>query len=303
MRVRLFALSLTLMLLLAPGLRGVAQDNELAAVLEVLSAGVEVQRVNTTNPIAVRVEAIVGMGDVIRTDNTGRARITFFEDGAETELLPNTEYRIERFQGDAETFQIQVTVLFGQTIQRLGRILNAASSYDVQTPAMILAARGTEFAVRVEEDGRSAMLVTRGLVAADGTDSAADVAVGFGVRTEVDAALSDVVRARSFAELDAALDGCSAELTTPDDVSLNVRQSPDTASALIGNIAAADVTRLFGRTERRGWYRIPFGDGFGWVLSSTARIERDCAGLRIFPNDHQESAGAGAEATPVPGAP
>ena len=36
-----------------------AQSDELAATLEVLSAGVEVQRVNTTNWIAVKLEAIV----------------------------------------------------------------------------------------------------------------------------------------------------------------------------------------------------------------------------------------------------
>src|SRR5512134_17597 len=87
-----------------------AQD-EYAATLEVLNAGVEVQRVNTVNPIAVEVEAIVGVGDIIRTDDTGQARITFFADGTDATLEPNTEYRIVKFQADDQDFQLTVEAL------------------------------------------------------------------------------------------------------------------------------------------------------------------------------------------------
>jgi hypothetical protein len=263
-----------------------AQD-ELAATLEVLSPGVEVRRVNTVNWIPVNIEAIVGVGDVIRTDATGRARVTFFADGTDTEILPDTEYRINQFEGNADEFQISVEILIGQTLQRLSRLLDANSRYEVTTPGMSLGARGTAFAIRVEDGGRSAMLVSDGNVAAekDGT-AAAEVPLGFGIRAEAAGALSDVVRATTFAELDAALDGCTANLSTLDDVSLNVRLGANTEFARAGVIAASEIDRLVGVTESGEWYRIAFRDGFGWILSTTAEIQEPCAGLRVFPDNY-----------------
>lgn len=279
-------------------------QTDLAAVLEVLQAGVEVQRVNTSTWLPVRLEGIVGVGDHIRTDATGRARITFFADGTEAELLPNTEYRIQTFSGSSEQFTITAEVLIGQTLQRLSRILDSNSSYNILTPGMGLVARGTEFAIRVESNGRSAMLVTEGLVGADDAGlngvaaSEAEVAPGFGVRAATDEPLSDVVRAQTFAELDAALDGCPATVTTPDDVSLNVRAAPSTDADLLGYLSAAAVTTVFGQVAESGWYRIAFADsstGYGWILSSTAEVNSTCAGLREFPVDHSETSAASDE--------
>ncbi len=282
-----FLLSVLLLLLLATQLS--QAQNELAAMLKVVEAGVEVQRVNTTNWIPVTVEAIVGVGDTIRTNTNGRARIIFFADEIETEIQPDTLYRIQQFQGDDTSFKIEAEVLAGNTLQTLARLLNADSSYHVKTPAMQLAARGTLFAIRVESDGRSAMLVSQGRVAAAANDnkaneSQADVDAGFGVRAKE--TLSEVVAATTFAELDAALDGCEATITTQDDVSLNVRQGASLESARIGVIAANEITRLVGTVESGDWYRVEFRGGFGWILSTTAEVVENCAGLRRFPVNH-----------------
>jgi hypothetical protein len=246
---------------------------------------VEVLRVNTTNWIAINVEAIVGVGDIIRTGENGRARITFFADGVDTELEANTQYQIDRFEGDGESFQITVSVLVGQTTQRLDRILDANSSYEIQTPGMALAARGTQFRIRVEESGRSGMLVSEGTVQANKDEMLAEVPPEFGIRATEDEPLSDVVRANTFDELDAALDGCAAELTTVDDVRLNVRLGPSLDFPRIGTIDASEVTNLMGTIEAGGWYRIAFRGGFGWILSSNADVVGACAGLRLFPDD------------------
>lgn len=261
-----------------------AQD-ELAATLEVLDGTVTVQRVGTSTPIEVSIEAIVGVGDVIRTDETGRARITFFADGTDTELLPNTEYSIEQFEGDDEQFNLSVSVFAGQTIQRLSRIVDANSSYDVNTPSMALAARGTIFSIRVEDDRRSGMIVSEGMVVADDT---AEVPAEFGIRADEDTGLSDVVRASSFAELDAALDGCTASVSTVDDTRINVRLGPSLDNARVGTVAAADIGAFLGINADSTWYRIAFRDNFGWVLASSANIEDTCAGLRVFEDTHQE---------------
>jgi ferric-dicitrate binding protein FerR (iron transport regulator) len=281
-------------------------QSDLAASLEVLEGEVSIQRVNTEGFLPVRVEAIVGVGDTIRTGDKGRARITFFADGTDTELLPNTEYRISEFKGNNDSFQLTVEVLIGQTTQRLGRILDASSSYNIRTQGMTMAARGTVFAVRVEADGRAGMLVREGTVEAQGTKGdTARVPAEFGVRAVANATLSDVVRASTFAELDSALDGCAVTVTTPDDVSLNVRVSPNINAERIGTLNATEISTFFGKSETGNWYRVAFGEGYGWVLSSTATISGNCAGLRAFPNTHTEGDGstpeAQAEATPEAG--
>ncbi|GAB4325247.1 MAG: hypothetical protein Kow00117_13030 [Phototrophicales bacterium] len=279
---------LIITLCLISGLNMAQTSNELAAVLEVLEPGVTVQRVNTNNPIAVNVEAIVGVGDVIRTDASGRARITFFADGTDTELLPNTEYRIETFEGNDDEFRLSVSVLAGQTVQRLSRIIDTNSSYDIHTPAMQLAARGTTFAIRVENNGRSGMIVSEGTVTASADESTADVPVGFGVRATSREGLSDVVPATSFEELDAALDGCQVTINVIDDVRLNVRVSPSLEAQRVGTVDPAEVDVVIGVNQSGGWYRIPFRGGYGWFLSSTAEVTSNCAGLRIFPDDQLE---------------
>ncbi len=265
----------------------VAQD-KLAAVMEVLEAGVEVQRVNTSNRIAVTVEAIVGVGDIIYTNETGRARVTYFADGVDTEILQNTAYRIGDFSESDAGFRISAEVLIGQTLQRIGRTLDAGADYSIETPGMTLAARGTEFAVRVEESGRSAMLVTESRVDAESEGVSAAVADGFGIRSAVGQELSDVVRATNFDQLDAALDGCTVSVSTPDDVQLNVRLGPNLDQPRIGTVDATTLSRFFGVSEEGGWYRISFGGWFGWILSNSVTIQGTCAGLREFPNTHVE---------------
>lgn len=272
------------------GLTVVHAQTDLAASLEVLSEGVSVQRVNTTAFIDVTKEAIVGVGDVIATDETGSARITFFADGTETDLLPGTRYQISTFSGDDQKFTLSVAVLVGQTQQRLGRILNAGSSYTVDTPGMTLAARGTTFSIKVQPTGRSAMLVTEGTVEAEADSDNAAVPAGFGVRADNDESLSDVVAATSFDELDAALDGCPISLRTSDDVSLNVRRSPSTDSEVVGFVSASNIRRVLGAVTSGQWYRIAFRGGFGWILSSSAALDTTCAGLRVFPTDQTEDA-------------
>lgn len=280
MRLRVF---LVLFSLLLPILGTVhAQSDELAASLEVLAAGVEVKRVNTSNWISVNLEAIVGVGDTIRTDATGKARITFFADGVDTDIEPSTEYRITRFEGTDSGFHIGAEIVIGQTLQRIGRLLDSNSSYDITTPSMALAARGTEFVIRVSDSGRAATLVSKGVVNADAEAATADVPPGFGIRRDPGEELSEVVAATSFDELDSALDGCTASIQVQGDFSLNVRLGADRTFPLVGTIAPDAIDRFFGKTAATNWYRIPFRGGYGWVESASASIADNCSGLRQF---------------------
>jgi uncharacterized protein YgiM (DUF1202 family) len=101
--------------------------------------------------------------------------------------------------------------------------------------------------------------------------------------------LSDVVPATSFDELDAALDGCVASISVTDDVRINVRISPSLEAQRVGTVDAAEVDTFYGVNETGGWYRIDFRGGYGWLLSSTADVTDNCAGLRVFPDDQLEN--------------
>lgn len=297
MRFLIVNLFLCLSLLVGGAIVMAQEPTELAATLEVLDEGVELLRVNTSNWLPVRVEGIVGVGDMIRTDATGRARITFFDNGTDTELQPNTTYKINQFEAVADGFNLEAEVVVGQTLQRLGRLLDANSNYTIITPGMTLVARGTVFRIRVEDTARSAMLVDEGLVDAGNEDANADVAVGFGIRAEPETTLSDVVRASTFDQLDAALDGCTASISTADDVSINVRVAPNREADLLGYVDAGSITVLYGETESSNWYRIMYEDGFGWILSTSA-VVGTCAGLRQFPDDYAGENAPMTEETP-----
>jgi hypothetical protein len=171
-------------------------------------------------------------------------------------------------------------------------VLDSNSSYQIETPGMTLAARGTVFDVRVEDSGRAGMLVREGEVNASADSNEADVPPEFGIRSAPDEPLSDVVRATTFDQLDSALDGCRVSVTTPDDVSINVRIGPSLDAERVGFIAASEIDEVVGTVENANWYRIPFAGGHGWFLSSTAEITGDCAGLRIFPETHREDPSA-----------
>jgi hypothetical protein len=287
------ALLLVLLLLLAPFLWAVPlpihaqQEYDLVASLERLEGGVSVLRFDAADFLVVNRESLVGVGDTIRTDSTGRARITFFANGSDTEVLPGSTFRIDEFKGAEDQYQLSVTILLGQTRQRVSKLLDSGSSYKINSTGLELAVRGTAFAVRVEQSGRSALLVGEGAVDAKNAGGSAEAAVpaGFGVRAEAGEGLSDVVRASTFAQLDAALDGCGALIQTIGDVRLNVRVGPGLAFQRVGRLENNVRQLILGVTETTQWYRVPFQGGFAWLYSPALILDSSCAGLRRFPDN------------------
>jgi hypothetical protein len=276
-----------------------AQGNELVASLEILNATVSIKRANTDEWVKVLKESLVGVGDVIRTDKSGRARVTFFANGTDTTIQPGTELRIDDFSGSEQQYKIALTVLVGQTTQRIAQLLDSGSSYTINSTGLELAVRGTSFLVRVEPTGRSSMIVTTGLVATKGKAitatpgpgtgpiaTTAEVPAGFGIRGEAGKGLSDVVRATSFELLDSALDGCAALIDTLGRVNLNVRTGPGLNFPRVGQQSNLIVLRVLGITETTKWYRIAFKGGYAWVFAPALQLDKTCPGLRRFPDTY-----------------
>jgi Bacterial SH3 domain/FecR protein len=291
------AFAIILLCALMPLANVIRAEQELVASLETLNRGVLVKRAGTEEFVAVTQESLVGVGDTIQTDETGRARITFFANGVDTEVLPGSIFVIDAFEGSEDQFNISITLLLGQTTQRIERALDVGSRYTINSQGMEMAVRGTVFAVRVEPSGRSAIIVQRGAVAVAGKDAPANVPeaervnqvpAGFGIRAEAAKGLSDVVKATTFGQLDAALDGCAAVINTEGDVVLNVRTGPGLNFPRIGTLENGTLQQIMGVTETTQWYRVRFNNWFAWIFAPALRLDTACPGLRRFQDDAAE---------------
>jgi FecR protein len=293
-RIMRFVLIVAFVLAAALPSLAVRAEGELVASLENLQGSIAVKRFDASDFTPVIAETLVGVGDVVRTSEASRGRITFFANGVETEIEPNSELRIDEFTGDAETYQISVTLLAGQTLQRITKALDAGSNYTINSTGFELAVRGTTFSTRVKGN-QSAVIVSTGKVNIKGRDvaagqppdlSAADVLSGFGARAEPGTGLSEVVKASNFAELDAALDGCTALIKTDGDVVLNVRTGPGINFPRVASLENNTQQRIVGRTETTKWYRIPFAGWFAWVYAPALVADSGCLNFRSFADSY-----------------
>ena len=103
-------------------------------------------------------EAEVGMslevGDSIKTGDNSSAEITFSE-GSTIELQAGTEIEIASLDisTDAGSTTITVEQTIGSIIFRVTKVIDPASRYEVETPAGVVAVRGSAVQVYVIEDG------------------------------------------------------------------------------------------------------------------------------------------------------
>jgi len=103
-------------------------------------------------------EAEAGMslevGDSIRTGDNSSAEITFSE-GSTIELEAGTEIEIASLDipADAGSTTIIVEQAIGSIIFRVTKVIDPASRYEVETPAGVVAVRGSAVQVYVIEDG------------------------------------------------------------------------------------------------------------------------------------------------------
>lgn len=114
------------------------------------------------------VQAVAGMkleaGDDVKTGGNGTAVILFFE-GSTMEVQPDTEILINEFSlaGTGST-TIGLKQVVGNTINRVQKLVDSASRYEVDTPAGSAAVRGTVFRVMVQADGYTVVMCDEGQV-------------------------------------------------------------------------------------------------------------------------------------------
>ena len=108
---------------------------------------------------------ILAAGDTIRTGDTARAILTYFE-GSTVSVEPNTELLIE--DASANTDGSTIVVMrqsFGRTWHVVTKLITGDSRYEVRTPASTASVRGTAFQVDSDRD-QTAITTTEGTVVA-----------------------------------------------------------------------------------------------------------------------------------------
>jgi hypothetical protein len=131
------------------------------------SGEVMVQRSNNEpgNFIPASAGMKVEMGDRVKTGEGSSALIIFF-DGSVMELGANSDINIEELnlaQGTGST-TVRLKQLFGNTVNRVQKLVDSSSTYEVETPAGVAVVRGTTFNLEVEQSGYTVLSTDQGFV-------------------------------------------------------------------------------------------------------------------------------------------
>jgi len=114
---------------------------------------VQVLKSGSTNPVNATNGMELAVGDTITTGASGSAKLTFF-DGSVMEIKANSVILVNELSTastGSTTVSLKETV--GSTINRIGKLVDSASKYEVDTPAAVAVVRGTVFDLMVQQNG------------------------------------------------------------------------------------------------------------------------------------------------------
>jgi len=147
---------LVLSILVASTLAGCGQGQPTAtpAILATSGGDVSVMKTGTSSWTEPEVGMCLGPGDCIKCGGNSAAEITFL-DGSTIELDAGTEIEIIALNISTETDSVTIRVkqTIGRIIFRVVKIIDPASRYEVETPAGVVAIRGSAAEIYVTEDG------------------------------------------------------------------------------------------------------------------------------------------------------
>jgi VCBS repeat-containing protein len=136
------------------GCNGESSTPSTLTILSITEGTVLVMKAGTDSWAEAEVGMSLGVGDTIKTSDASGAQITFF-DGSTVGLEAGTQIEITSLDSSADTGATTITLMqtIGTTISRVTKLLDPASSYNVETPTGVAAVRGSILLVRIMEDG------------------------------------------------------------------------------------------------------------------------------------------------------
>jgi hypothetical protein len=138
-------------------------DSTPLTVLSIAGGKVLVMKPGDTKWTTGTVGMTLGVDYKIKTESGGHATITFFE-GSTIELDSGTEISLSELSLDGTTSYISIEQSLGKTISRVKKLVDPASSYEVETVAAVASVRGTNFYVSVNSSGVTTVGNMEGLV-------------------------------------------------------------------------------------------------------------------------------------------
>ena len=147
------------------------------AVVDVVEGQADVLTGGRGKPVALRTGRLVREGDVVRTGPRSAVELRWVRwvGGMRVRLGENTSFKVKKAIVNQSTKdeESRLWVDRGSIWVRLRKVLRARSKFEVETPTVVAAVRGTTFGVTVEADGTTHIEVYEGQVEALGAGGVA----------------------------------------------------------------------------------------------------------------------------------
>ena len=262
-----------------------AQPADLPLVLDVVYAQVELQRENTDQWQSLQPGATMptGTGDRLRTDENGRALLTFPAIDATILILPNTEFVITA-AATGPTFA--ANVVDGDVIHRTAHP-NASQTYIISgRQTRVQVASAPAHLLVSQRQGADTVLVHTGavtLAATTGTLTLTDSEAFYANATQT-TIYDDLQAPVSPAAVVGRVNGCAGNIRTETGRNLNARIGPGIRNLQLGQFPDGAAVQVMGVVAAGGWYRVQFRSGFGWVERLALSITDPGCDIPTLPN-------------------
>lgn len=150
---------------------------EMLAVIDERTGAAQVVHGNRSQPAALRM--LLHAGERVRTGADGRVGL-HYANGVRIEVGSNSEFVVQRCRLDRRRHvqRSRFRLNLGQVWIRLRGALEPGSKFEVETPTIVAAVRGTIFGLQVAHDGTTELQVYRGEVEIDGAEGSQGIASG-----------------------------------------------------------------------------------------------------------------------------
>lgn len=125
---------------------------------------VQVLRNGSAEPVAATNNMELAVGDTITTGSDGSANLVFF-DGSVMEIKTNSQILVNELNtASTGSTAVGLKEFVGSTINRVAKLVDSASKYEVETPAAVTLVRGTIFDLLVLQNGDTTVKSEQGSV-------------------------------------------------------------------------------------------------------------------------------------------
>lgn len=196
------------------------------AVVDVVAGEAEVLLRGGGEPVPAEAGRLVRAGDVVRTGPDGCVHLRWvrWAGGMRIKIGPEARFKVVRAvrNRSTEAEESRLRVDRGKIWVRLRKALTGRSKFEVETPTVVAAVRGTVFSVAVAENGATEVEVLEGQVEVAGTEGAGGTLTGGSQTTIARGQRSVATRPLTFEELEswraeAGLVGPFLAVTSPAD--------------------------------------------------------------------------------------